>query len=865
MKHTDAFIYSLLPQFIKRNDADAGHVLRRLLSVVQEELDGVEHQIDALYDSWFIETCPEARLPAIAALIGIELDHVMPPLPSHRRLIANALSYRREKGTIAGLQSVLADASGWTIDVIEESESLAMTPSLRTIDTPSRADVNLHQGIATEDAARTVDLRASTHHDSDDAGTLRRLVVNVDRRVRAPITHGEMARVGTGRYTVSPLRINTPLFQRPAEESLSSRSDGHLLTNHLLASDLHDTLAPLRTMAGPAPSETRFWGTDRSVCLWLHERPLLPTQVRVDSLATWVQPGPFTAALMGEPGRPVTASQPELEFSLSGARRRTLKLDRVPSGMREAAELLQRALRKGVKDPRTRGCRVVVASDRLVVALDGHHTEVPFEFGPTPDDSTTCAELGLCGDDVAEALILVSAEVELRGHAGQPLSGHVHRDDASSIPFQCRVGATVAETAAQLQDTLRETGEWTVMAHADRLVIVPPTDGRAHKPWRLQADTTSQLTLDALGLDITVCIDAELGRVALPIGMRGRVYADWISGFDSAIGATPMARPLAGPTDSDWCVRVGRHYSPGGAQPGCYASVEAAIKAWSLVDRNGYIRIEDNGLYGQGRGPLFVDLRGRTLRIEAEASGHPCIARTVRVQGDNGNLSLSGISISGGLSVAGNLTMDLHHCTVANAISAERAGEFQVRLKHSMSAAIMLPDQLCTLSLTDSIVNGHGEPAVSGLDPEFGVGPSVTLERVTLHGDLRVQSIQRGLDSLINGQVVVEDTQTGLLDHCAFHDGSRVPRTVAERIIRTPATADDTHATRFDLHSTVVGQPGYMRAAHTTPNPFEAAASNGGELGAYNALFDNRRMHMMRRMLSEFLPLGWTSRVQISQ
>jgi hypothetical protein len=48
-------------------------------------------------------------------------------------------------------------------------------------------------------------------------------------------------------------------------------------------------------------------------------------------------------------------------------------------------------------------------------------------------------------------------------------------------------------------------------------------------------------------------------------------------------------------------------------------------------------------------------------------------------------------------------------------------------------------------------------------------------------------------------------------------------------------------------------------------NPLEALASNGSEIGAYNSLFDNRRMHMLKRMLSEFLPLGWSVRIRISQ
>lgn len=865
MKRNSSFLYTLLPQFIQRNDADSGHVLRRLLSVVQGEMDGFEHQIEALYDSWFIETCPDDRLHYIAALVGVELDHVMPILPSHRRLIANALEYRREKGTLSGLQSVLADASGWSVEVAEEADWLAMTPSLKTADRPNHTDVDLRHGLTVEDAARTVDLRPSSAHDDDDAGTLRRLVITVDRRTRAPITHGEMARMSTGRYTMSPLRINTPLFQRTLPSMSVLQSDGHMLTNTLLATDLHDSLALLRGLSGAVPEDTQLWGRDKSLCLWLHDRPLLPTQVQVEDLSTWTQPGPFTVALVGKPVEPLTASRPELQLSMTGSRKRILKLDRKPANATEAAELLQRAIRKGVKDSRARGCRVMVAADRLVVALDGHHPELLFEFGPSPSDDSTCSQLGVNLVDSTEALVLVSKEVELRGHTGFPFHGYLHRDGASPVSIQCTVASTVEETAASLHGALQAIGPWTVQSHDGRIVIIPPVDGTAREPFQLHAEPSSQLTLAALGLETIVCVDAEHGRVALPIGVRGPVYADWISGFDSITGSTPMARSLTGPAESDWCARVGRQYGSRGHQPGCYATIEAAVEAWNSTDRNGYIRIEDNGLYGQGRGPLSVDLRGRSLRLEAEASGHPCIARTLRVRGDHGSLFLSGLSISGGLSVGGNLKLRLLHCTVANAIIAEQSGEFEVALDHSMCGPIMLPDTHCTLSLTDSIVNGGGDPAVSGLDPDLDLGPSITMTRTTLYGDTRVQSVHHGLDTLVVGHLYVEDTQTGLLDHCAYHHDSRVPRTIASQLLETDTTTDRSAAIRLEMRTIDMGQPGYMRASLSAPNPLEASASNGGEIGVYNALFDNRRMHMLKRMLSEFLPLGWTARIQISQ
>src|SRR3954454_735534 len=64
-------VLDLLPVHARARDEQSGGLLRALMSAVAAELDVLERDIDDLYASWFIETCPEWVVPYIADLIGV--------------------------------------------------------------------------------------------------------------------------------------------------------------------------------------------------------------------------------------------------------------------------------------------------------------------------------------------------------------------------------------------------------------------------------------------------------------------------------------------------------------------------------------------------------------------------------------------------------------------------------------------------------------------------------------------------------------------------------------------------------------------------------------------------------------------------
>jgi hypothetical protein len=141
-------LYQLLPAFTRLRDADSGEVLRALLAVVQTEVDRVQGNIEDLYDSWFIETCPEWLVPYIGDLLGIRSQYVFDPSAgSSRRLVANTLGFRRRKGTASMLEDLARAATGWPAREVEYFRLLAATEHLnhvrpRAFRTPDLRDTN---------------------------------------------------------------------------------------------------------------------------------------------------------------------------------------------------------------------------------------------------------------------------------------------------------------------------------------------------------------------------------------------------------------------------------------------------------------------------------------------------------------------------------------------------------------------------------------------------------------------------------------------------------------------------------------------------------------------------------------------------
>jgi tail protein P2 I len=142
---------ALLPAHLLARDDDG--VLRALLAAVAEELGVLRADLESLYDAWFVETCPEWVVPYLADLVGVsDLPADLGPgagsAATRRTLVANTVAYRRRKGTVAVLEQVARDVTGWPARAVEFYRLLAATTHLNHVrlDRPATASL---RGAAT--------------------------------------------------------------------------------------------------------------------------------------------------------------------------------------------------------------------------------------------------------------------------------------------------------------------------------------------------------------------------------------------------------------------------------------------------------------------------------------------------------------------------------------------------------------------------------------------------------------------------------------------------------------------------------------------------------------------------------------------
>jgi hypothetical protein len=219
-------LFDLLPALHRVSDAQAGHALEQLTAVLQEEVDRLQLDVEGLYDNWFIETCDDWVVPYLGDLVGVRgLGDPNAAALGQRGLVANALARRRRKGTVAVLEQLATDATGWSAKAVEFFSLLGWTQQVNHIRPGAGGTANIRDGERLEltggpfdPLAHTADMR---HIDN---GRGRYGIPNVGvflwRLQAYPIQRGTPFRPTPfdGRYWFDPLGRDIRLFNRPRGE-----------------------------------------------------------------------------------------------------------------------------------------------------------------------------------------------------------------------------------------------------------------------------------------------------------------------------------------------------------------------------------------------------------------------------------------------------------------------------------------------------------------------------------------------------------------------------------------------------------------------------------------------------------------------
>ncbi|HEV8567990.1 MAG TPA: phage tail protein [Actinoplanes sp.] len=228
-------LLDLLPAHVRLRDAQTGDTLRALLGAVAGELAMLEGDLAALYDSWFVETCPEWVVPYLADLVG--LDELPPDLgdaATRRAVVANTVGYRRRKGTVAVLEQVARDVTGWPARAVEYFPLLTAATHVNHVRLDRPATVDLRDADRLDLVSGPLDPFAHTAEARRIASRRGRYgIPNVGvflfpARVypvgsALALDGWSRARpVGDG-YAVDPLGRSTPLFAPPTAEEAIER------------------------------------------------------------------------------------------------------------------------------------------------------------------------------------------------------------------------------------------------------------------------------------------------------------------------------------------------------------------------------------------------------------------------------------------------------------------------------------------------------------------------------------------------------------------------------------------------------------------------------------------------------------------
>jgi hypothetical protein len=163
-------LYALLPAIYRLRDAAQGEQLRALLSIIESELDLIESDMEALYESWFIETCAEWVVPYIGDLLAVrDLNAASPRTfgQERRAYVANTLFYRQRKGTMPVLEQLARDITGWGARAVESLQFVTTTQNANHLRTQAQS-VLLRPLRSTERPLRSTESPTAQSDDPTD-------------------------------------------------------------------------------------------------------------------------------------------------------------------------------------------------------------------------------------------------------------------------------------------------------------------------------------------------------------------------------------------------------------------------------------------------------------------------------------------------------------------------------------------------------------------------------------------------------------------------------------------------------------------------------------------------------------------------
>lgn len=123
-------LYDRLPEIyrIRDHEKEPREQLKSYLALVEGAFSEIHKNIEALYHDLFIETCDPWVIPYIGDLLGV--SHLKGDERTLRADVADAIALRRRKGTLAGIERLVYNLSGWGVHCVELRKNLVWNQHL---------------------------------------------------------------------------------------------------------------------------------------------------------------------------------------------------------------------------------------------------------------------------------------------------------------------------------------------------------------------------------------------------------------------------------------------------------------------------------------------------------------------------------------------------------------------------------------------------------------------------------------------------------------------------------------------------------------------------------------------------------------
>ena len=852
-QHYEELIYQLLPQLYRSRDSRGE--LQKFVEMFGHELARLRANIDQLQQDFFIDSCQEWVIPYIGDLVGTTV--LFNEGARNRADVKNTIHWRRQKGTLAGLEDIAAQIGDWGALAAEMFQELIWSQNLNHLRLGAHWTVDLSDGSAVakigtpmDESCRVVDFRPI------DGTVGAYQISNVGFWLWMMASHQlagiDPSREDARRYYFSPLPRNQVLYAGgdkpqgclPVADAADQADICLPHADHLpiRARDFHDHPA-------------QYWGT--AAGFGIYEDGILLCGPAPDVISASLEPSVDFAELAQVNGMVVTDAGlfAALSFRISAIRLRQKSVDKIdaqghhfqdPVPIVPAGPFVNNYLQ-----PPAPGAFPVNAS----IDTTGMVYTKGFPFDPTLpelDQSNMLLRIERTGasanfpecevilrNSTGEAL-LVFLPATLGIGVGQAIHFYVADDGSTYFARSTHDAGDIdlnpnsASFGAYLP---RHLARKALSQVRPRPGVRPVTERKIVARELCCWDHALQQPL-APG---EVAVDPERGRFVFPAGEEptGRVTVSYRYALTGEVGAGPYFRdPLPAPTlrvsqteDAPFrTIQAALNAAPGNSpSPVVIEIQDSHTYNEALVVKNNF----PGGLVIQAgalKTPLVVSPGGDVLQVGNTLSGS--------------SLTLDGLMLAGGLfTLRGDVPkVKLRFCSLDPATAGidcqPKNPGCLLELDQVITGPVKTSANVVSAAFTDAAV--QNTTFATALDMAT---TAVSLEHVTVIGDTLAPTLMAS-NAILFGQVTLGDAANSCFRY------TRYPQEVTGvRLFRSTTLLPIFSSFQF-------GHPAYLGLSVNTPAALRRGGEEGGEMGVWYAAGIPWREQNVMLKLREYLPVG---------